>query len=85
MTLKCDHCGHEGSKAEFKYLGLAESAGPNAYRFCPLCHTAFYCDELEEGDQFSGKGVWGAGPLRGKVFKKCGDVEKLREVNSENG
>lgn len=70
LKLKCNNCGYEGSKAEFKYLHLADSAGPNSYRLCPKCQFALYCDELEEGEQYTGEGVWGAGPLRGRVFKK---------------
>ena len=70
MKLKCKKCGCEGSKAEFKYLHLADSAGPNTYRQCPKCQAGVYCDELDEGEQFSGEGVWGAGPLRGRVFTK---------------
>ena len=73
MPVKCDQCGHEGSKAEFRYLGLAESAGPNSYRLCPRCHTAFFCDELEDREQSPGKTVWGAGPLRGQVFTRKPD------------
>ncbi|MDY6880718.1 MAG: hypothetical protein V2J25_00575 [Desulfatiglans sp.] len=70
MTVKCDNCGHEGSKAEFRYLGLAESAGPNSYRLCPRCHAAIFCEELEGSDRSSGRTVWGVGPLRGRVFTK---------------
>lgn len=70
MMLKCRKCGYEGSKAEFRYLCQADGHGPNTFRRCPQCHSAVYCAELEVGEQFSGVGVWGAGPLRGRVFRK---------------
>ncbi len=70
MLIKCHKCGKEGSKAEFKYLHLAESAGPNSYRQCPDCHAAIYCYELETNDPDS-KSAWGAGHLRGQIFTKA--------------
>jgi len=81
--LKCHKCGYEGSKAEFRYLCQADGQGPDTYRRCPRCHAAVYCAELEVGEQFFGEGVWGAGPLRGRVFrkknKKSKNVEEGRE------
>ena len=70
MTIKCKACGFEDSKAAFKYLGLAESAGPNCYRLCPRCQAAVYCDELDldYGKARPGEEIWGTGPLRGRIF-----------------
>ena len=68
--MKCTSCGYKGSKAEFRYLGLANSAGPDSYRRCPKCKASVYCDELNVGEQFTGEGVWGAGFLRGHSFSK---------------
>jgi len=70
MQLKCDNCGYVGSQAEFRFLSHVDSAGSDCYRQCPKCHVAVYSEEVGESEDYSGKGVWGAGPLRGKVFRR---------------
>ena len=67
-NLVCAACGYQGLKSDFKYIRLAHSAGPDSFRQCPKCKSEIYCDELEDGDQFTGAGVWGAGYLRGHSF-----------------
>ena len=68
--MKCEHCGHEGSKAEFRYLRMAESSGPDTYRLCPECRKPVFCEELAKDEQSVGMKPWGLSPLRGKVFTK---------------
>ena len=70
MQFKCDNCGYEGSKAEFRFLGHVDSAGSDCYRQCPKCHVAVYSEEVGEAEDYSGKDVWGAGQMRGRVFRK---------------
>jgi len=68
MGLKCRHCSFEGTRADFKLLLRVDSAGPDTYRLCPNCKAAVYCEELEV---FDSVGVpWGAGHLRGRVFRR---------------
>ncbi len=78
--MKCNNCGHEGSKAEFRYLRMAESAGPNTYRLCPECRKPVFCEELEKDEQSEGMKPWGLGPLRGKVFKRKNKSEFHKET-----
>lgn len=67
--LKCNKCGFEGSRAEFKYVGQAESVGAESIRRCPNCANLIICDELEEDEKSDFKDVWGMSALRGKIFK----------------
>lgn len=74
VMIKCEWCGYEADSSEFRYLSLAEEAGPNTYRQCPQCHRAVYCEELEF-DPLEGE-TWGAGRLRGQVFQRRTAKEK---------
>jgi hypothetical protein len=69
MDLKCHSCGLVAPKVEFRHLNMADSAGAAAYRQCPACHVAVYCDESED-DYATGK-VWGTSNLRGKTFTRA--------------
>ncbi len=82
MKLKCKKCGYEDAKVEFRFIRMAEPIGPNTYRRCPVCQTEVYCEEIEDLEDYTGTGVWGAGRLRGQVFKKA--THKKPEVKTEN-
>jgi len=69
--MKCDKCGHEGTRAEFKYLGMANEAGADSMRLCPKCRAAVYCDELAEDEKTSEVKVWGMRVL-GKKIERSG-------------
>ena len=70
MALKCDNCGHEGLRHEFRVLCHADGAGPDYYRQCPKCNVAVYSDELEQDEQSPPADVWGLSSLRGQVFRR---------------
>ena len=70
MALKCNNCGHEGLRNEFRVLCRVEDPGPDLYRQCPKCKTAVYSEELEQDEQTSGIDVWGLSSLRGQVFRR---------------
>jgi hypothetical protein len=70
MAIVCKKCGHKGTRADFRLLGHVDSAGGNTYRHCPKCEAAVVCDEVEIIDDDSEGEVWGAGPLRGRVFTR---------------
>ncbi len=71
---KCEWCGYEGDVSEFRYLSLAEEAGPNTYRQCPKCNRGVYCEELEFDSL--GEDVWGTGGMRGQVFSRRSSKDK---------
>jgi len=70
MSLICEHCGYEGTRAAFKYVGAADYPGPNTLRLCPKCKQSVYCDEWEQNKAQSGVKVWGLSGLRGQTFTK---------------
>ena len=70
MSPKCRKCGYEAGREEFRFLNFADSAGTDVYRLCPSCRAAVYCEEMEEDEKSVGGDVWGAGSLRGKVFRR---------------
>jgi len=72
--IKCEWCGFEGDTSDFRYLSLAEEAGPNTYRQCPQCQRAVYCEELELDPM--DEQLWGAGGLRGQTFRRRGPEEE---------
>lgn len=74
--LKCDKCGFEGSRAEFKYIGQAEPIGAVDFRRCPACTNLIVCDEVEEDEKSNFTDVWGMSALRGKIFKGKKEVKK---------
>jgi hypothetical protein len=63
--LRCDKCGYEGAKVEFRYQGLASGIGAATMRRCPQCGKAVYCDETteEEGEVRP----WGVGKVWGQT------------------
>jgi len=78
MALVCDNCKYEGSRADFKFLSHADSAGPNTYRQCPKCHVAIYCEELDVIDDNHGECAWGTGKLRGQVFRRKKGTDNVK-------
>ena len=70
MALKCDNCGYEGLRSEFRALGRAADPSPDMYRQCPKCKCAVYSDELELDEQSPTLKVWGLSSLRGQVFRR---------------
>jgi len=70
MALKCDNCGYEGLRSEFRALGRARDPAPDMYRQCPKCKCAVFSDELELDEQSPPLNVWGLSSLRGKVFRR---------------
>ncbi|KFD41780.1 hypothetical protein HY02_05560 [Peptococcaceae bacterium SCADC1_2_3] len=79
--LKCDKCGFEGSRAEFKYIGQAQEIGAMVFRRCPACTNLVVCDEAEEDEKSNFTDVWELNRLRGKVFK--GKKEKKEVKKNE--
>lgn len=66
--LKCDKCGYEGSRSEFRYVSQACQIGPATYRRCPQCGRLVYCGEMEEDERIHGVNVWGLSKLKGQRF-----------------
>lgn len=66
--LKCDKCGHEGLRSEFRYVSQAHEIGAATYRKCPQCGGLVYCDEMEEDLKAQDIKVWGLHNLRGRTF-----------------
>ncbi len=46
--MRCDKCGFEGHKSEFRYLYNTTLDAETAYRECPKCYNWVVCNELEE-------------------------------------
>ena len=70
MALKCDNCGHEALRNEFRVLCRANDPSPDLYRQCPKCKCAVYSDELELDEQTPTLKIWGLSSLRGQVFRR---------------
>jgi len=70
MPIKCDNCGYEGLRSEFRVLCRAADPSPDMYRQCPKCKCAVYSDELELDEQSPPLKIWGLGSLRGQVFRR---------------
>ncbi len=46
--VKCESCGYEGVKSEFRYLYNTTLDAETAYRECPKCYGRVVVNELEE-------------------------------------
>ena len=67
--MKCTKCGHEGSRAEFKYMGPMESGFRKSIRRCPQCNQLTECDEMAEDEVVGDAGAWGLKALGKKIQK----------------
>lgn len=77
---KCDKCGYEGNRSEFKYIGQAQETGAMSLRRCPKCAYLVTCDEIAEDEERNFTTVWGMSSLRGKIFKGKKGGKKVNEV-----
>lgn len=46
--VKCENCGYEGVKSEFRYLYNTTLDAETAYRECPQCYAWVVVNELQE-------------------------------------
>ena len=46
--MKCEKCGHEGARSEFRYLYRVRLESSQAMRECPKCLAYVVSDELAE-------------------------------------
>ena len=59
LKMRCDKCGREGSRAEFKWIGPIEPGLRDSFRKCPDCGALVVCDEFAEDEQVSQEKPWG--------------------------
>lgn len=85
MEIKCTNCGYEGLRSEFRYLGLADAAGSDAYRLCPKCGWALYTEELDITDQGPGVPVWGMRALGRRAKRPSGGQGGSEGTKGEKG
>ena len=57
--MKCTKCGHEGSRAVFRYVGPVDVGVRNSIRQCPGCGSHTFCDEFAEDEKMGEVEVWG--------------------------
>lgn len=55
--MKCDKCGFDSDKNQFRYLYNVKIDESISYRECPKCYTYVECDELAEERRTDGKGA----------------------------
>jgi len=83
--LKCEKCGFEGYRSDFKYVGAqidpdGQVTSGGSYRRCMKCGNLVFCEDFVEDYLAPSLKVWGMSPaIRGKVFKgkkKVGGSQK---------
>jgi len=68
--MKCQKCGYEASRAEFRYIGpLAENEG-GSMRKCPKCQQLTPCDDLSEDESAGREMAWGMKALGRRKSRK---------------
>lgn len=75
--MRCDECGYEGSRAEFRFIKTIEDSALTE-RLCPKCKALTTCDEVEEDEAKGPTLAWGMKALgrksRRKEVKQDADV-----------
>jgi len=67
--MKCATCGHDASRAEFRYVGPMQAGFRKSYRKCPKCGKLTECDEFAEDEKVGDAGAWGLRALGKKIMK----------------